>query len=591
MQRYFKPETYIGKLVMSYLNTYVKLRNDQVATSLWDGDVILTHLEVRCESLDHLLPYPLHFCSGQVHELRIHIPWTKLNSENIVITLNTVECILALKKSVKRANSVSTCEPSVADYSSPDSVRGPEFTANEAPGYLQSYLNRLISNVRFVVQNLNVKFIQDDIVLSMSSNRAEFFPTDADWQPNYQFDQSSHNYMTHRKLQIFDITLCLDHAGPSGFVDVYEEPIVYRFHLSCLIELVFSTDSKLSAPTTALVTTLDVHTEKMEFRLSPAQIHALIRLLDVFIAIHTETVDWSMVGPSSNRNTADQISETITPDVDSKGIDQPGLNSAYSSEELDNRADTQTQGSWASWVWSFVPSLLPPNTESSEDEADEPVSPDQTRSPRRSAAELFYLVYEEAEKQLVSGFPRISGYLDVIEPDISSVEVGGSSTNRLIEASEINRSEEYTAAARKRRRRIRTLKRQVNGSSLLFVGVFVDQLVIQLTPLNSCSVNLFSLGSNQTDLEQCILPRSRGLFFSELHTTSRVNLTAGAIDALPGPVESSSSVADLPTLELGDYYTKLSDVRVRKHFPALWLDFVSIMDVQNRDINISECKS
>jgi hypothetical protein len=35
--------------------------------------------------------------SGRVHELRIHIPWTALGSEAVVITVNTIECVLALR--------------------------------------------------------------------------------------------------------------------------------------------------------------------------------------------------------------------------------------------------------------------------------------------------------------------------------------------------------------------------------------------------------------------------------------------------------------------------------------------------------------
>lgn len=32
-----------------------------------------------------------------IHELRIHVPWTKLSTEPVVITINTMECILKLR--------------------------------------------------------------------------------------------------------------------------------------------------------------------------------------------------------------------------------------------------------------------------------------------------------------------------------------------------------------------------------------------------------------------------------------------------------------------------------------------------------------
>lgn len=43
------------------------------------------------------LKLPFTFLSGHIHELRIHVPWTKLSSEPVVITINTMECILKLK--------------------------------------------------------------------------------------------------------------------------------------------------------------------------------------------------------------------------------------------------------------------------------------------------------------------------------------------------------------------------------------------------------------------------------------------------------------------------------------------------------------
>ena len=33
---------------------------------------------------------------GHIHELQIHVPWTRLQSEPIVLTINTIECVLSL---------------------------------------------------------------------------------------------------------------------------------------------------------------------------------------------------------------------------------------------------------------------------------------------------------------------------------------------------------------------------------------------------------------------------------------------------------------------------------------------------------------
>lgn len=58
--------------------------------SLWGGDVSFNNLDLRLEVLEQELQLPFTFVSGHIHELLIHVPWTKITSEPIVITINTI---------------------------------------------------------------------------------------------------------------------------------------------------------------------------------------------------------------------------------------------------------------------------------------------------------------------------------------------------------------------------------------------------------------------------------------------------------------------------------------------------------------------
>ena len=64
---------------------------------MWGGDVVFHNLDLRLDVLEAELDSPFSFSSGHIHELRIHVPWTKLASEPIVLTINTIECTLKLK--------------------------------------------------------------------------------------------------------------------------------------------------------------------------------------------------------------------------------------------------------------------------------------------------------------------------------------------------------------------------------------------------------------------------------------------------------------------------------------------------------------
>ncbi|KAI4810856.1 hypothetical protein KUCAC02_013784 [Chaenocephalus aceratus] len=91
-------ESYVTPLLMSYVNKYIKnLKPSDLQLSLWGGDVVLSKLDLKLDVLEQELKLPFTFMSGHIHELRIHVPWTKLGSEPVVITINTMECILKLR--------------------------------------------------------------------------------------------------------------------------------------------------------------------------------------------------------------------------------------------------------------------------------------------------------------------------------------------------------------------------------------------------------------------------------------------------------------------------------------------------------------
>ena len=95
----FKVESYISPFLLGYIDKYVKLRQEDFQLSLWGGDAVLNKLDLRLDVLEGALQLPIIFKSGHIHELRLHVPWTKLGSEPVVITINTIECVVKLRDS------------------------------------------------------------------------------------------------------------------------------------------------------------------------------------------------------------------------------------------------------------------------------------------------------------------------------------------------------------------------------------------------------------------------------------------------------------------------------------------------------------
>lgn len=126
----FKIEPYVTPLILSYVNKYIKNIKPEdsqvyywknlnlyslelslyfgVQVSLWGGDAVFHNLDLRLDVLEAELHSPFTFSSGHIHELRIHVPWTKLASEPIVLTINTIECTLKLKNAEDRVSDKSS---------------------------------------------------------------------------------------------------------------------------------------------------------------------------------------------------------------------------------------------------------------------------------------------------------------------------------------------------------------------------------------------------------------------------------------------------------------------------------------------------
>ena len=98
-KKMFKLESYITPFIIGYIDKYVKLKHEDFQLSLWGGDAVLNKLDLRLDAIEEALQLPITIKSGHIHELRIHVPWTKLGSEPVVITVNTIECILKVSDS------------------------------------------------------------------------------------------------------------------------------------------------------------------------------------------------------------------------------------------------------------------------------------------------------------------------------------------------------------------------------------------------------------------------------------------------------------------------------------------------------------
>ncbi|XP_047490310.1 vacuolar protein sorting-associated protein 13B-like isoform X4 [Penaeus chinensis] len=323
-------ESYITPIILSYVDKYIKnLKPEDSQVSLWGGDAVFNNLDLRLDVLEQELRLPFSFVNGHIHELRIHVPWTKLTSEPIIITINTIECILKLKGSDTASSDTSS--QGGTGPKSPDIRRRQKRQDLEVPtSYVQGLINRIINNVCIVCNNVILKYVEDDIVLSINVKTLEFRSVNGNWTPAF-IDLTAEDLILRNLATLTDLTVCLDKRNASGKIENYQEPLLYRCSLSCRIIRQFESVNSIQP----LCTRYDVFCPQLHFSLSDMQLPMFLRLLQLALALY-----YGDLGSPTD-------------------LEQPQGQPRGDDLDMGHGEDFTGEDSWSSWAWSLGSALLP----------------------------------------------------------------------------------------------------------------------------------------------------------------------------------------------------------------------------------------
>lgn len=349
-------------ILMSYVNRYIKnLKPSDLQLSLWGGDVVLSKLELKLDVLEQELKLPFTFLSGHIHELRIHVPWTKLGSEPVVITINTMECILKLKDGMQddhescgsNSTNPSTTENTKSSVKPRRIQQAAPTDPDLPPGYVQSLIRRVVNNVNIVINNLILKYVEDDIVLSVNITSAECYTVGELWDRAFM-DISATDLVLRKVINFSDCTVCLDKRNASGKIEFYQDPLLYK--CSFRTRLHFTYDNLNSK----MPSVIKIHTlvESLKLSITDQQLPMFIRIMQLGIALYYGEISNVKDGETEDFTCHNKdMSGNITGVEDETRIEMP-YPSQYKGQELySQQEDEQSQG-WVSWAWSFVPAIV-----------------------------------------------------------------------------------------------------------------------------------------------------------------------------------------------------------------------------------------
>ncbi|XP_056290642.1 intermembrane lipid transfer protein VPS13B-like isoform X3 [Pseudoliparis swirei] len=354
-------ESYVTPLLMSYVNKYIKnLKPSDLQLSLWGGDVVLSKLDLKLDVLEQELKLPFTFMSGHIHELRIHVPWTKLGSEAVVITINTMECILKLRDGAQddHESGSSSTGRSVSDGSKAVAKpRRPQQAAPSdpdlPPGYVQSLIRRVVNNVNIVVNNLILKYVEDDIVLSVNITSAECYTVDDMWERAFM-DIAAPELVLRKVIDFADCTVCLDKRNASGKIEFYQDPLLYK--CSFRTRLHFSYDNINSKiPSVIKIQTM---VESLKLSMTDQQLPMFIRILELIIALYYGEIGGHKEGEGEEGSVHVREAGAVLPGMDGDLEGQGAVQYPGHDLYLQSGGPEEGDEGWVSWAWSFVPAIV-----------------------------------------------------------------------------------------------------------------------------------------------------------------------------------------------------------------------------------------
>ena len=347
-------ESYVTPLITSYLSKYIKnIRPSDLQLSFWGGDVVLRNLELRPdtieESLKGLVPFKLK--SGCVKSLTIHIPWTAIGSEAITLSLDNVECSVKLRN-LRTSSETASSKQATSTKTTP--ITTSDDQSQQAPGYVQGLMNRIVNNIVITVQNLIVSVIEEesDLLMSFTVKSLKWCAANDKWVPEYvHTDSFQGSYSLCKMCSVSGMTVCLDQIENAGHVEMYEEPFVPR----CSIECHWMSQYEAGI---LVENKVDLLINDLVFSVTEVQFSLFLHLLDWLVAIYYSYK--KIKGRDDLEQEGDSDSQVLENNTKMKMSKDPeGTHEAIATPSPPlspvsvSGSSTDEQG-WGSWLYSFV---------------------------------------------------------------------------------------------------------------------------------------------------------------------------------------------------------------------------------------------
>ncbi|XP_017076320.2 vacuolar protein sorting-associated protein 13B [Drosophila eugracilis] len=297
----FKLESYITPILLSYVAKYVKnFRDEDAQVSLWEGEVTFQNLDLRLEVLEEEMNLPVELVSGHIHELSIQVPWTKLMSEPVKIVINTIEFVAKLPDSESKQRRATFQREQRRKSKRASDEQPDQQPKSPGPGSSSSVVNKIINNISLQCHNIILKYVEDDIVVSMNVQTLNFGSAGENWKPT-MVDVHPVSVVMRKILQVSDLTICLDKRNTAGRIEVCQEPVLYRCSLECRVLRKYNANTVSTSSTTRI----GVFTKALDINVSSLQFPMVMRLVKMLLELKPADLEEDHPNPEDQEAVAE----------------------------------------------------------------------------------------------------------------------------------------------------------------------------------------------------------------------------------------------------------------------------------------------
>lgn len=259
--------------------------------------------------------------------------------EPVIITINTLEFIATIKtdKKSKESTDRESSDKETSLHSSNKLIDESSVSTN----YLQSIVNKIILNLSIVVNNLIIKLVEDDIVLSLNIKSIEGYSVDSLWNKTF-LDVNADQTNLRKLIKINDLTVCLDRRDASGKIEFYQDPLIFRWSVEARLHLIYKSISLNKKPDNFY---FQFYCKKLPISITDQQLMMILRFVQLFNSIYDNT--------SVYKTPASPVSNQL-----SKEKDVLFSEKVVSAETNENSNDlNEANSGWYNWAWSYLPSF------------------------------------------------------------------------------------------------------------------------------------------------------------------------------------------------------------------------------------------